>query len=283
MADEPSQYIKDLIQERIATAYDYKFLDLNGLGLTKLPPIDYGIHILYCRNNRLKSLEGIPQSLKIIDCDNNPALKFTDKVLPRHLEHLSCSGCNLTELPPLPKELKSLICRKNRLVTLPSLPVELEEFDCSRNRLTHLPRIPETVRHLCVSNNNWSPRFLLHIKDLIMFNNDSVDMLESCHADVKKAVRNYLLVCHKLDKSFNKMLLFEETLREKSVLNQDVINNICSFISGHNGPFEKQAALVSQSIASGELTGLSQPSGKMTEHPLTKREFISAGMVYIMI
>jgi hypothetical protein len=86
-----------------------------------------------------------------------------------------------------------------------------------------------------------------------MFNDEHDELVDSSHTDVRKAVRAYHLQCHKLDKGFNKLLLFEEILRVKTVLNDDVISNICSFVSGYNGSFASQADLVTRAIASGEL------------------------------
>jgi hypothetical protein len=48
-------------------------------------------------------------------------------------------------------------------------------------------------------------------------------------------------------------LLFEERLRANPKLNDDVISNICSYVTGYNGSFATQADLVSRAITSGEL------------------------------
>jgi len=232
------------MEERIEISRETRFLDLNGMGLTKLPSIDFRVIVLWCDNNQLTSLEGIPPLLTVLSCSNNVGLSISDDILPRFLISLTCVGCNLTTLPALPKALETLNCNDNRIETLPPLPQTLKELHCGNNCLKSLPRIPASVITLSVGINRWSPRFLSHITGLILIN----DVVR-----LRKAVRAYHLQCHKLDKGFNKLLLFEERLRANSKLNNDVIGNICSFVTGYNGPFATQADLVSRAIASGEL------------------------------
>jgi E3 ubiquitin-protein ligase SspH2 len=98
------KYLKKYNEEININDYlssDGKRLNLNSLGLTKLPELPEGLETLYCDNNNLTQLPELPEGLK----------------------ELYCSYNNLTQLPELPEGLKGLDCDNN------NLPYEnLEEY-----------------------------------------------------------------------------------------------------------------------------------------------------------
>jgi Leucine-rich repeat (LRR) protein len=69
---------------------------------------------LYCSNNQLSKLEGLPQGLKELYCSDNQLTKLEG--LPQGLEGLKCSNNQLKTLEGLPKGLKALYCFGNPLV-----------------------------------------------------------------------------------------------------------------------------------------------------------------------
>jgi len=268
--------------ERIEISKRTGFLDLNGLGLTKLPPLAQGagLHTLWCGENALTSLEGVPDSVEYLEIENNRGIVIT--VLPPKLTHLWCAECGLTTLPPLPRSLEYICFRRNELTTLPLLPPYLTELDCCYNSLTSIPALPVGLKRLVCYRNNlkdlphlpaslvewdfrqnpWSPRFEQFLIDADPLQRSRIQYRlyidltcdlrhDGTHTNTKKAVNDYNRRNRKLESRFNKLLLFEDLLRTKTVLNNDVISNITSFITGHSGSFATQAALVSSTIASG--------------------------------
>ena len=73
--------------------YTITELDLSNKGLTKLPDDIYkytNLQKLYCSNNKLTSLDNLPQNLKILEfCYNN--ITSLDN-LPHNLQKLYCDS-----------------------------------------------------------------------------------------------------------------------------------------------------------------------------------------------
>ena len=68
-------------------------LDLSYKKLNELPDLSKytNLEILYCNHNNLTNLDNLPQSLKELDCDNNPLIyNFTST-----LENIKNYNANL--------------------------------------------------------------------------------------------------------------------------------------------------------------------------------------------
>jgi hypothetical protein len=74
-------------------------------------------------------------------------------VLPYGLLILSCSECNLSELPELPTTLTQLICYNNNLIELPGLHNPLNYILCGNNKLRELPQLPNGLEIFYCSKN----------------------------------------------------------------------------------------------------------------------------------
>lgn len=124
-----------------------------------------------CRNNKIKILSQLPNTLKYLICDYNPLTGFTN--LPASLKELHCFADSLQTLPSLPAGLTNLDCRDNKLNTLPSLPSTLATLYCSYNLLTSIPPLPSGLLYLHCYNNLIPslPALPSGIKELMCQNN----------------------------------------------------------------------------------------------------------------
>ena len=75
---------------------------------------------LNCRNNKIKSLDFLPNTLTQLLCVYNLITSLDN--LPLNLIELDCSLNNITKLDNLPKTLKKLTCNDNSIVFLDNLP-----------------------------------------------------------------------------------------------------------------------------------------------------------------
>lgn len=119
-------------------------MNISNQGLTSLKGINLtGVTVLYCHNNKLKSLpEDLPDTLQELYCVFNRLTSLPDH-LPDSLHTLFCGNNQLTSLPSsLPRSLKILDCSSNLLISLPeSLPKSLRKIDLQNNINCKLPII----------------------------------------------------------------------------------------------------------------------------------------------
>jgi hypothetical protein len=107
-------------------------LNCAHLGLEKLPDLlPASLVVLYCFDNRLRTLPNLPIKLQWLYCGYN----------------------QLTALPPLPNSLTELNCFHNQLSNLPFLPKNLTSLNCYNNQLSALPELPSTLKWLYCYNN----------------------------------------------------------------------------------------------------------------------------------
>ena len=94
--------------------YTITKLDLSNKGLTELPT-DLHKYInlieLYVNNNKLTTLDNLPQKLQSLHCDYNKLTILNN--LPQGLINLSCSHNQLTSLDNLLPGLLYLYCTNN--------------------------------------------------------------------------------------------------------------------------------------------------------------------------
>lgn len=107
--------------------------------------IPEGITSVVCIGKGLRSLRGLPDSVRILDCRNNQlrSLKYCPS-----LEILYCSRNRLKSLKHCPLTLKELYCANNQLQTLEFCAPSLELLYCSENRLENLRFCPPSLREL---------------------------------------------------------------------------------------------------------------------------------------
>lgn len=109
-------------------------LDVDGMKLITYDIHDYvktyfldGVDTLNVRNNYLKSLPRLPNSIRFLFCDNNQ-LQSLPK-LPKYLYALSCAN-NQLQIIKLRKRPHSLDCSGNPIIFIAPLPGELRPVFC---------------------------------------------------------------------------------------------------------------------------------------------------------
>ena len=135
-------------------------LDLSYEGLTKLETLPEGLKVLYCYNNKLKSLPELPD-----------------------LTHLSCSVNQLTSLPELPDSLQELYCHNNQLTSLPELPEGLIKLWCFNNPLETL--IPKKFWNQ--QDKDWLNKYMNKMKSFefqeYLINNNKIDVIQDLYKE----------------------------------------------------------------------------------------------------
>ena len=159
--------------EKDITKYKYLHsLRIQALGLSKLPKLPKNLKKLGFTNNKISNLNGIPSSLKILDCSGNYFIGVLDLSNLPDLEILDCSDNRITELTNIPKlirldcflnhithldnlqqGIKYLYCNSNNIENLDHLPEGLEILHCSENKFDKLDRLPSTLSQLNCRNN----------------------------------------------------------------------------------------------------------------------------------
>lgn len=112
-----------------------EILEINNNRITILPQLPPNLIHLFCSHNKLTSLPSLPSALKLLNCSFNPIQNLPP--LPLNLSDLSCVYNELTHLPPLPNRLESLVITGNKLTCLPELPYKLKYLYCSGNPLPY--------------------------------------------------------------------------------------------------------------------------------------------------
>ena len=167
-------------------------LNLSGQGLHHLPDLSEYTNLYYlnCSHNYLKTLVGLPRSIKLVHCANNEITSLDSlpkgvkwlycknnllthlDYLPADLDYLNCSDNLLCSLDNLPPKLNSVNCKNNQITSLNHLPPCLTVLNCSSNQIENLDNIPKTIKFLYCSNNrirllNFLPPVLeiLHCKN----------------------------------------------------------------------------------------------------------------------
>jgi hypothetical protein len=210
--------------------------------IENLPELPASIHILRCRNNLLATLPELPMRLEELQCQDNSLIMLPE--LPDNLINLSCQNNHLLSLPYLPNKLANLECEDNKLASLPHLPNSLVKLYCSSNRLSSLPRFPTELTDARCETNNWNAhfeRFILAAREKY-FNmwHANPTKYKTITELYRNAIKDYYKERSKIKKSAKKLLWIEKTLSKNTCLNNDVISNICSFISGTDGAVTTQ-------------------------------------------
>jgi hypothetical protein len=129
-------------------------IELSNCGLTSLPPMPEGVHILVLNGNRIADWRHMPAALEALDAGGN-SLSRVPENLPGSLRELRLAENAIGELPAnLPESLTVLDVSDNALTVLPALPETLEKLTVNRNMLTDLPEhLPRQLQELHVSGN----------------------------------------------------------------------------------------------------------------------------------
>jgi hypothetical protein len=156
------------IQEWVSKNDDSVPLILDELELTQVPELPPNVLILSLAGNKLKSLENLPSSLKVLDVGsnnigNNNVLKIDNlpntieslkisnsnikklEHLPSSLTHLEAVNCDISYIKSFPKNMKVIILNQNYLEEIPKLPNGLQMLEIEMNPIISLGHIPKSV------------------------------------------------------------------------------------------------------------------------------------------
>ena len=108
------------------------------------------LRVLYCSNNRLTSIDNLPDQLEFIVCYNNRITCINN--LPYYLTGLFCNNNKIRYIKEIPFFLMRLFCNDNCLTSLPDLPFLFEILMCHNNPLHSIPYMPFGIRSLYCQN-----------------------------------------------------------------------------------------------------------------------------------
>lgn len=118
--------------------------------LERLPKLPDTLKVLQCNNNLLHNLPNLPNLISLRCYSNN---LDTLPRLPDSLQELYCGRNKLDKIPKLPEGILHFNCSYNNLTKLPNLPMSTQIVYCSDNQLTQFPKLPDTLTELHCSNN----------------------------------------------------------------------------------------------------------------------------------
>lgn len=104
----------------------------NNNFLSNLDGLPSSVETLYCYSNRLTSLKGISPGIKQLYCGDN-LLSSLKELEITSLETLACSNNFIQSFIDLPHTVKSVCCYGNSLVTLSGLTENFRELACRPN------------------------------------------------------------------------------------------------------------------------------------------------------
>lgn len=124
----------------------FAILNLVGLNLTKLPTLPSNLKVLDCSDNKLTSLDNLPDLTELY-CSKN---RLSEIPQIKSLIALKCDRNELTFLRILSK-LQYLSCYKNNLTEL-EFAIGLKYLNCAHNKLTNLTNISDVLTLKCSHN-----------------------------------------------------------------------------------------------------------------------------------
>jgi hypothetical protein len=127
-------------------------LSFTNLKLRELPDLTRFKHlrVIHCSNNRLTSIDNLPDNIEFIFCSNNRITCINN--LPFWLSGLFCNNNRIQYIKELPPYLLRLFCNKNQLTSIPDLPFLFEVLMCHQNPLHSLPYLPYSIIRLGCEN-----------------------------------------------------------------------------------------------------------------------------------
>ena len=177
---------------------------------------------LNCSYNCLQKLPKLPDTLKILKCNNN--LLHNLPKLP-NLISLRCYSNKLETLPRLPDSLQELYCSRNKLEKIPKLPQDIIHLDCAYNNLTKIPKLPNSIQIIYCSENQLTHLPKLHdtLSELNCSYNKIVNIHLPTHLRILNCNHNLIehlslnLNLQKLECSSNRITTIELTEKLKDI------------------------------------------------------------------
>jgi hypothetical protein len=137
------------------------------------------------------------------------------------------------------------------------------KLSCEDNQLQFLPKLPKSVVKLSCERNPWNPQFETQLRKLMpegyhradhggwrlilyLGLNWGPEAVKEKNNKYVQAAAQYNHTMVKLKKNARKLILIHQGLLHNTRLNGDVLNVVCSFLSGTNGPLKKQLKVMEQ-------------------------------------
>lgn len=141
--------------------------------LSTLPLLNNNCTSICFKENRIKSVENLPQAITYLNLTRNRIQLFNFNILPATLTYLNISNNFIRNINYLPPNLETFICCNNKISLLNAeLPNRLKIFKCCKNYLGNLPELPPTLEILACKSNNLThlPNSLINCQNLVNLN-----------------------------------------------------------------------------------------------------------------
>lgn len=201
--DSPVLYFRtpqtalERIKEFLKT--DQTSLNLSDLGLEFIPvelKALKKIKKLSLANNRLKTIENIPDSVIELDLSNN--LLSNTQGLSKQVVFLKLNGNRLSDIEHLPNSIQQLEVNHNDIHQVATFPKSLKYLKINHNQLENI-QLPATLESLAICHNKLTqvPEFPKKLKELYLYGNPisgiQPDILgENENTNCLRTIKNYL-------------------------------------------------------------------------------------------
>ena len=197
----PQKTPNDLALERIKEFLktDQTSLNLSDLGLESIPAELKSlkkIKKLSLANNRLKTIENIPDSVIELDLSNN--LLSNTQGLSKQVVFLKLNGNRLSDIELLPNSIQQLEVNHNDIHQVVTFPKSLKYLKINHNQLENI-QLPATLESLAICHNKLTqvPEFPKKLKELYLYGNPisgiQPDILgENENTNCLRTIKNYL-------------------------------------------------------------------------------------------
>jgi len=131
----------------------------------------------------------------------------------------------------------------------------IKELYCENNQLAHLSKLPESLKKMKCDGNSWNPQFKLQVANAeraerggkLERSGDELVWVywiqrneETAMQVYMRAIDGYRKVQANIKKRAQKLIQIHQSMVYGTRLNNDVVNRICSFISGADGTLRNQ-------------------------------------------
>lgn len=201
--DSPVLYFRtpqtalERIKEFLKT--DQTSLNLSDLGLESIPAELKSlkkIKKLSLANNRLKTIENIPDSVIELDLSNN--LLSNTQGLSKQVVFLKLNGNHLSDIEHLPNSIQQLEVNHNDIHQVVTFPKSLKYLKINHNQLENV-QLPTMLESLAICHNKLTqvPEFPKKLKELYLYGNPisgiQPDILgENENTNCLRTIKNYL-------------------------------------------------------------------------------------------
>ena len=159
---EYNQYLDDLIKDlaskgiyvnRESMAYGYT-LDLNNLGLKKIPKLPPHIMSIDLSDNPISKIENLSPGVNMLRLNGTKISKIEN--LPPNLTDLDLSDNPISKIENLPINLKMLYLNSTNISKIENLPINLTYLDLSYTNISKIENLPPTLEKLYLNSTNIS-------------------------------------------------------------------------------------------------------------------------------